>query len=98
MSRPCSKLIKEALDNLTVKELPPPYDEFATMFGMETAIRMAERVGGSNVYFPKIEKLTKVIRDELLVKEFNGSNFRELAQKYGLTEVWVRKIISKQKT
>ena len=41
----------------------------------------------------KIESLEKTVRDELIKEEFDGSNYKELALKYGLTETWIRNIV-----
>ena len=48
---------------------------------------------GTSIYIPKIESLEKTVRDELIKEEFDGSNYKELALKYGLTETWIRNIV-----
>jgi Mor family transcriptional regulator len=48
------------------------------------------------LYLPKLDALIRKIRDEKIRNEFNGGNYRELAIKYKLTEVWVRQIVDEK--
>ena len=52
--------------------------------------------GGTFIYIPKIESLGRTVRDKMIKEEFDGSNYKELALKYGLTEVWIRNIVSEK--
>lgn len=67
-----------------------PYKQIAEAIGPENFYRLAEVVGGSTVYVPKPESLTRPVRDAHIKAEFNGYNHSELARQYGVTERWVR--------
>lgn len=42
---------------------------------------------------PRPKDLFKKSRDNKIRKEFDGYNYTELANKFDLTEVWIRKIV-----
>lgn len=60
--------------------------------GLGAIYKLAEIVGGTTIYIPKPESLTRPVRDARIKKEFTGYNHQELARKYGVTERWVRRI------
>lgn len=80
--------------NLKPEELPEPYKEMAKNIGIENTLKLVDLYQGAAIYFPKIEKVLIKIRDKNIRKEFNGGNYKELAIKYGLTERWIREIVS----
>lgn len=80
------------LDQIEVRNLDEDQRELAELIGIETYRRLVKTYGGTSVYIPKAESLEKAIRDKLIKEEFDGSNYRELAKRYGLTEAWVRSI------
>lgn len=51
------------------------------------------KCGGSYMYIPKMEVVSRTVRDSMIRQEFNGYNYKQLAQRYGLSEVWIRKIV-----
>lgn len=81
----------ELAKELTAEMLPEGlYKLIADAIGPENFYRLAEAIGGSTVYIPKPESLTRPVRDAHIKEEFNGYNHPELARKYGVTERWVR--------
>ena len=85
-------------EELTLEMLPEgPYKQIAEAIGPENFYRLAEVVGGSTVYIPKPESLTRPVRDAHIKAEFNGYNHPELARKYGVTERWVRQLCGEGK-
>lgn len=79
-------------------ELTEPYREFAHAIGIKNTIKIAEKYQGTAIYLPKLDALIRKIRDERIRQEFNGGNYKELAIKYKLTEVWVRQIVDEHPT
>jgi Mor family transcriptional regulator len=58
------------------------------------AVRIiVEELGGLQIHMPSVRTLEIEARDAQIRREFDGSNYRELALKYGLDLRWVRKII-----
>lgn len=84
--------MEKLLEGLTVEQLPEQYQRLAEILGIEKLFRLVEEIGGRETYFPKKDKLLQLIRDEQILKEFNGYNHLELAKKYDLTVRWVREL------
>ncbi|MDP4092582.1 MAG: Mor transcription activator family protein [Bacillota bacterium] len=74
-------------------ELTEPYRELSATIGLKNTLKLAEKYQGMALYLPKLDGLIRRLRDEKIRKEFNGGNYRELAIKYKLTEVWIRQIV-----
>ena len=64
--------------------------------GTEAFLRLIDTYGGGNVYIPKNDRFERYARNKAIVAEFDGYNFRELAQKYHLTEMQIRVIVKDQ--
>lgn len=80
------------MKKLRMEDLQDPYHMIAERFGMEIALEMASLFQGSQVYFPRMEYVANERRKELILEDFDGYNFKDLAKKYACTERWVRKI------
>jgi Mor family transcriptional regulator len=78
---------------VTVEDLPETYRQVAEVIGVESAVKLSRTLGGLNFYFPQIETLLRKKRDQIIRRDFNGRNHRELARRYNLSEVWVREIV-----
>lgn len=78
--------------NMQMEDLPEPYYAIAEKYGMEIALGIMDMFQGSQVYFPKMHTVITEHKKERLLEEFNGYNYKELSQKYGYSERWVRKI------
>lgn len=68
------------------------YSEIAALLGTDAALKLHNRFRGTQVSFP-VELLSREYIFEKIKQEYNGSNIRELATKYGYTEKWIRKIV-----
>lgn len=89
-----AELLDDLLDEeVTLEDLPESYRRIANLIGPEKAICLAAELGGSLLYIPKFEAVIRNIRDRKIKHEFDGSNYHELARKYGLSEAWVRDIL-----
>lgn len=88
-----SAWITEIAHKITIESLPDELQDVAACIGMENTLTVIEKLGGLSIYFPKPDSLFKNIRDDQIRKEFNGANHRTLAQKYNLTESWIRNIV-----
>lgn len=75
-----------------IELLPDEYKEIVSIIGFEVFLKVCDHYGGTNVYIPKKERVTRLIRNLKIQKEFNGTNYRELSIKYKLSESYVRKI------
>lgn len=70
----------------------------ATVLGCEIAEFMSKNYGGSNFYLPKGVSLESAKKAAQIYAEFrDGASCRELVEKYGFTEVWVRELVKRGK-
>ncbi|MGI6053950.1 MAG: Mor transcription activator family protein [Clostridium sp.] len=83
----------DLLEEVGIESLDEEPKKIAELVGMEGFRNLVRTFGGSSIYIPKVESLEKAVRDQRIRDEFDGSNYRELAMKYGLTETWIRSIV-----
>ncbi len=83
-------------DKLKPTHLNGVYAEIATVLGVEAALKLHSRYRGTQISFP-VELLSREYIFGQILEEYDGSNVRELATKYGYTEKWIRKIIKDNK-
>lgn len=91
---PSEELLKEMKFHIT---------KLLCLKGMEKkgALKLSEDIldlfcthcGGQMIYFPKATYQKARDRAKQIYTEFNGSNKKEICQKYGITEVWLYQII-----
>jgi len=81
---------------ITLDDLTDESRQIAEVIGLDNLLALARWVGGGSIYIPKLGCLTRAERNRAIRAEFNGRNYRELAQKYGLTVRWVRALVSGQ--
>lgn len=84
------------IDEITKEMIPETYYTIADAIGIKNLIILSQTFGGSMLYIPKYDSLTKSIRDAKIKKEFNGANYRDLALKYNLSESTIRNIINSE--
>lgn len=87
---------KDWLEKIQIENLNEEQKLLAETIGLEAYKKLVKSYEGMLVYVPKAENLIKNVRDEQIREEFNGTNYRELALKYGLTETWIRSIVSEK--
>lgn len=83
----------DLLDYVEMESLEEDQKKIAELVGMEGFRNLVRTFGGTSIYIPKVESLEKTVRDQRIREEFDGSNYKELAMKYGLTETWIRSIV-----
>lgn len=83
----------DLLDQVQMEHLGEEARRIASLVGIEGFKKLVREYGGTCIYVPKIEGVEKEVRDKLIKEEFDGSNTKELALKYGLSEVWIRNIV-----
>jgi len=88
--------IAEIAAEMTVDCLPESYQAVAEIIGIENALKLADHLGGLYFYYPQLDSLLRAKRDERIQKEFTGTNHRDLARKYNLTESWIRTIVQRK--
>ena len=81
---------------LTLDDLSGRDREMAESLGLEAFKQLVTKYGGSEPYIPKASSLVIPIRNELIRREFDGTNHVELAIKFNLTERFVRHIVEEK--
>lgn len=80
-------------NELTVEMLQDGlYRKIAQTIGIDNFYKLACTVGGSTIYIPRAESLLRPVRDAHIKAEFTGFNHVALAEKYNVTERWVRQL------
>ncbi|MBD5142105.1 MAG: DNA-binding protein [Ruminococcus sp.] len=67
--------------------------DIAEVIGLESYRKLVEQYGGTHVYICKAETILRELRNNEIRSQFNGCNYRELAKKYCVSEMTVRKIV-----
>ncbi|MDZ4042897.1 MAG: Mor transcription activator family protein [Eubacteriales bacterium] len=81
------------LGKLNKDDLPEPYKDLAEDIGLDATLRLAERYGGRQVYFPQVGiRALKQRRDHEIKRKYTGYNTQDIAQEYGISERQVRRI------
>ena len=83
----------DLLDYVEMESLDEDQKKIAELVGMEGFRNLVRTFGGTSIYIPKVESLEKTVWDQRIREEFDGSNYKELAMRYGLTETWIRSIV-----
>ena len=83
-------------DKLKASQLNGAYAEIAAVLDVESAITLHRHYRGTQITFP-VELLSREYIFEQINSEYDGTNIRELATKYGYTEKWIRKIVKDSK-
>lgn len=68
------------------------YADLVVEIGVENTKKIHKRFKGTQVSFP-VKLYNRNYIEKCIKEEFNGSNFRELAQKYEYTERRIRQIL-----
>lgn len=79
--------------HLTQEQVPPEIQWLSELVGMEHFLQILDTAGGECIYFPKRETLERPLRHQAILREYNGTNLRQLSRKYGVTDRCIRNIL-----
>ena len=74
----------------------PPYDAMMEMDGFDAICAFSETFSGTSVYVPSLRTIFKQCLEKDMLRKWNGVNVRELVQKYGFSERYVRDLLKKR--
>lgn len=83
------------LKDLKFEEFPEAYQEMISQIGMENTVKLIRHFNGQQFYFGGLKKLIEKKKREYILKNFNGSNHKELARTAGFSEIWVYELLRK---
>ena len=81
------------LDYLTKDDLPESLRDVVDVIGMDSLKELIRLAGGSSLYIPNENSVTKPVRNKIIKEDFND-NYIELSRKFGISEVQVRSIVN----
>lgn len=85
------------LTNIQVDELAnAEQKQIAELIGLENYAKLVEAFGGRSIYIQKPDGFYRIARNEEIRREYTGSNYKELAAKYSLTDVTIRQIVAEE--
>ena len=79
---------------LSSEQIPEDLYWLYELVGLDRFLKIIDTAGGEFLYFPKRSTLERELRREAIQKEFDGTNLRQLAHKYGLSERHIRTILA----
>ncbi len=82
------------------EDLHPTYQQIAAIVGVDLALKLGAVFNGTSLYFPAAGRKSqhfRLIRNRLIIEEYNGTNIEALAKKYRLTAVWIRYLVASGK-
>lgn len=85
--------MNEILNQITIEDFNEPFDEIATLIGVDNTIKIIRYVGGSTIYVPNLKFIIAEKRKNNIRQEFNGYNISELSKKYNLSTRWIREVL-----
>ncbi|WP_125767212.1 Mor transcription activator family protein [Lapidilactobacillus wuchangensis] len=79
-------------DDIDVSALHPTYQQLYDLVGKETMLQLYDELKGQQVSFPmRLYDSNKV--EQIVQREYNGANLKELTQKYGYSQRWMKRLI-----
>lgn len=88
------RLLSELANETSLEDVPESCKEVAKIIGVPLLIEISEYAKGDQLYFPKAETIVLEARNRRIKKEYQeGSSYKELAEKYGITTKQVAYIL-----
>ena len=83
------------IDKLTIDDVPENLKSVAYAIGIDAFRSLIKCAGGTSIYLPSERCITKPVRDRVIRESFCG-DYRELAKRFGLSEVRIRRIVGEK--
>ena len=84
---------KDVLGYVKREDLPEGCRDLVDMFGIDLVMELVDYCGGSCIYLPSKSGVLKNARNRVIKDEFDGGNYKELARRFGISDMQVRKIL-----
>jgi Mor family transcriptional regulator len=83
--------------DVTIDDLPDDLADIAQVIGLEATLKLVDARGGESIYIHKADRVAREARNRKICTEFNGRNYRQLAQSYNLSESQIRSILNENR-
>lgn len=87
------ELTKALIEETTLEDIPDRYRPVAEIIGIEKFAELGDYAKGDEIYFPKVTAVIAKARNRRIKKEWDGSNMKELAEKYNITMKRIARIL-----
>ena len=84
----------QLLSAIRPSDIPAEYADLVEVLGLDGFLPLVDLCGGQSLYIPKGETLRRDGRDREIRARYNGTNARQLAREFHMTERHVYKIVS----
>lgn len=84
---------EDLLKELKLEDLQEQHQEIAEVIGIEGMLKLVEAFGGNAIYFPQKKELLRQKTYRAIYREYDGTNIRELATRYGVSERTVYNLV-----
>ncbi|MBS5787814.1 MAG: transcriptional regulator [Clostridioides difficile] len=78
---------------IKLNDVPENFHALVEVIGIEKFLGISKFYGGMNMYIPIYSSLIREARNREIIEKYNGVNTNELAIKYGISAISVRRII-----
>lgn len=78
---------------IKLNDIPDNFHAMIEVIGIEKFLEISKLYGGINMYIPIYSSLIRQARNRDIIGKYNGVNVNELAIKYGISVVSVRRIV-----
>ena len=75
----------------------PPYDAMMDMDGFDAICAFSHTFSGTSVYVPRLRTIFCECLEQDILRLYNGNNVRELVQRYGFSERYIRNLVRREK-
>ncbi|SCH01759.1 Uncharacterized conserved protein [uncultured Clostridium sp.] len=80
------------LDKVSLDDIPESFRELAEIIGIDAFKKLVINYGGTSMYVPVKESISRSVRDKILKDTFDG-NYKKSASTYRISESHVRRIL-----
>lgn len=84
------------LQELTLEDLQEIHRQIAEEVGINGLIRLSNRFGGTSLYVPQKRELVKNRTYARILEEYDGTNIKQLAIGYGVSESTVYNVVKEK--
>ena len=86
---------EKILEFIRVDDVRQGCKDLVEIFVIDNFISLVEYCGCCNVYIPSKGAIVKKARNRIMREVFDGGNYREIANRFGISEVAVRQIVGR---
>lgn len=88
--------MSDFLEKVGVSDLNEEQQQLVDVIGFDNLKKLIHACGGTFIYIPKSDTLTKKVRNQQIKREFDGKNISQLATRYNLSVRSIRDIVMKK--